>query len=153
VVIALGWIQAYEVVLIAGALGAAAAMVAAAWGEETIIPPYRYGFMIAAIAISLVLAALFVLSFLLHVQVAFARSVVHGEDVLHIAEPWGWLIALPAGGVVLFATHAAMQPRRQGTLIADYLLGVALPAMTLLLVLCLLREKLDPHHITTFALV
>ncbi len=131
-------LNAYVTVIFAGALGAAAAMIAAGWGDDSRPAPLRYGFLaLAALHAGLVIWVAF------NTDNIFLGSIVEGRARMNITAPWGALIVASSLVMLMFAVHATIQRRRQNTLVADLAYGAALPTLVLLIMLMLLREKLN----------
>lgn len=125
-------------ILIMGALGAAAAMIAAGWGDESKPAGYRYGFL----GVAVVHAALTIWLAFKH-ESLFTRSVVEGDPVLELVQPWGILLTLTSFLVLAFAVHGTIQPRRDNRRVADFALGAALPTAVLLLMLVMSGARMD----------
>ena len=138
------FIEARDAVLAAGAIGAAAALIAAGWGagENEKIGPHRIGFLIAGAAFAaLMLTAAF------NAQNLFREITHYGEHHLVMNPPWNLLI-IGVGMVLLaFIVHAALQPREQQVRIEDGALGVALTSVVLAIGLALMGDRLDARAI------
>ncbi len=140
-------LNAYVTVIFAGALGAAAAMVAAGWGEESRPPSLRYGFLaLAAIHAGLVIWVAF------NTDNIFLGSVVEGRARMNIVAPWGALLIASSLVMLMFAVHATIQRRRENTIVADLAYGAALPTFVLVIMLMLLREQLNDALLAAIAL-
>jgi hypothetical protein len=127
-----------EAVLILGALGAAAAMVAAGWGDDNRPAPLRYGFLaIAALHAGLVIwiAA--------HIDAYFTTSMVEGHQRAELHDPWAPLLLASSFLVLTFAVHATVQRRRDDKRVADIAYGVAIPTLLLLMMQVIIGERMD----------
>jgi predicted O-methyltransferase YrrM len=127
-----------DTILTIGALGAAAAMVAAGWSDESKPAPYRYAFLFIAMA-----HAAIVIWLAFNNQTLITRTVVEGSPELNIVSPWGWLLGISSFMVLAFAVHGTIQPRRDDKRIADFALGAALPTAILLLMLLMNGALMD----------
>jgi hypothetical protein len=127
-----------ETILIMGALGAAAAMIAAGWSDESKPAPYRYGFLAIAALHSIV-----VIWITFNIPTVISRTVVEGSPELNVVSPWGWLLTITSFLVLAFAVHGTIQPRRDDKRIADLGLGAALPSAVLLLMLLFAGARMD----------
>ena len=135
-------------VMFTAALGAAALMVAAGWGDENRPAELRYGFLaLAAIHAGLVIWTAF------NVDRIFLGIVVEGATVMRIVAPWGALMIGSSLVMLMFAVHATIQPRRDNKRIADYAFGAAIPPLVLLMLLMLWREQVNDVLLTAVALV
>lgn len=135
-------------VVFTAALGAAAGMVAAGWGDESRPAPLRYGFLaIAAVHAGLVIWCGFTS------DAVFIGNVVEGRTQMTIAQPWGYLLTGSSLLMLMFGVHGTIQPRRRGSEVADYAFGVVIPSVVLLLLLMLLREQLDDELLTAVGIV
>jgi hypothetical protein len=127
-----------EAIIVIGALGAAAGMVAAGWSDESKPTPYRYALLTAAaIHASLIIYVAFAREGII------SRSVVEGEPVLMFGDPWGWLLGLSSFVMLIFAVHGTIQPRRDSKRIADLMLGGVLPSVIVLLLLIVIGARFD----------
>ncbi len=127
-----------DTILTIGALGAAAAMVAAGWSDESKPAPYRYAFLFIAMS-----HAAIVIWLAFNNQTLITRTVVEGSPELNIVSPWGWLLGISSFMVLAFAVHGTIQPRRDDKRIADFALGAALPTAILLLMLLMNGALMD----------
>jgi hypothetical protein len=127
-----------ETVLIIGALGAAAAMIAAGWSDDEKPALYRYAFLGTGVAHAAV-----VIWIAFNVETAISRTVVEGSPQLDFVSPWGILLTISSFMIIVFAVHGTIQPRRDGKRIGDFALGAAMPSAILLLMLILLGAKMD----------
>jgi len=127
-----------EAIIVVGALGAAAGMIAAGWGDESKPAPYRYALLItAAIHAALVIFVAF------NRDEIISRTVVDGEPILAFANPWGWLLGISSFVMLIFAVHGTIQPRRDNRRIADFCLGAVLPTSIFLLLLIIIGARFD----------
>ncbi len=138
-----------EAIIVIGALGAAAGMVAAGWSDESKPAPYRYALLAAAAIHASII-----------IYVAFARegiisrTVVEGEAVLTFGDPWGWLLGLSSFVMLIFAVHGTIQPRRDNKRIADLMLGGVMPTVIVLLLLIVIGARFDdPNAVVPLSLL
>ncbi|MDX2277141.1 MAG: fused MFS/spermidine synthase [Hyphomonadaceae bacterium] len=136
--------------VIMGAIGAAAALVAAGWGngDEEGASPMRYAFLaVAAAQAGLMMFIAF------NLDTMFVE-VTRGQTTLTVLRaPWN----LAALGVtfftICFVAHATLQRARGNTLIPDIALGAALPPLVLVMMLGLLAERVDAQLIVILAIL
>jgi len=132
-----------DAVIVLGALGAAAAMVAAGWGDESRPAPFRYAFLgIAA------LHALLVIWIAFNLGAVFVREVVEGSTRLETRQPWNYLLMASSFLVLLFSVHVTVQRRRDERRVADFALGVTIPSTVLLLLLVLAGARVDSNMLS-----
>lgn len=135
-------------VLFTGAIGAAAGVIAAGWGDESRPLTMRYAFLaIAAVHTGLVIWCAF------SADTIFLGSIVDGRAVMSITQPWGALLTGSSLVMLMFAVHGTIQPRRDGRRVADYAFGVVLASTLLLLLLMFLREQLDDELLTAVGVI
>lgn len=127
-----------ETIIVFAALGAAAAMVAAGWSDDSKPAIYRYAFLIIAAAHALV-----VIWIAFNISTVISRTVVEGEPILEVVSPWGWLVGITSFLVLAFAVHGTIQPRQDDKRIADFALGAALPSVLILLMMLIAGAKMD----------
>ncbi|MDZ4692683.1 fused MFS/spermidine synthase [Terricaulis sp.] len=140
-------LNAYVAVIFAAALGAAAAMVAAGWGDDNRPAPLRYGFLaLAAVHAGLVIWVAF------NSDSVFLGSIVEGRTRMSISSPWGALLVASSLVMLMFAVHATIQRRRDNSIVADLAYGAALPTFVLVIMLMLLREQLGDELLTAIAI-
>ncbi len=134
--------------LVTAALGAAAAMIAAGWGDERRPAPLRYGFLIlAAVYATLVIWTAF------NVQAVFAQAVVEQRLDITVHQPWFALLIVTSMLVLAFCVHGTIQRRREGdSVVVDYAMGAAIPPIVLLLMQVLLAERLDQQVLTVMGI-
>jgi hypothetical protein len=141
-------LQALDATIVAGALGAAAAMVAAGWGDESRPTPMRYAFLaVAAVHAGLVIWTAF------NIDTIFLRQVVADETQLTVVQPWGALLAASSLVVLMFAAHATVQRRRDNRRLADFAFGATIPTLLLLIMLVLMRERLNTEALTVIGIL
>lgn len=137
------WRNPADAVLIAGAVGAAGALVAAGWSDEAKPAPLRYAFLGSAALLALIVT-----------YVAFNNDAVIFDylekNVTHmgIRAPWNFLLPLASLTTLMFVAHASVQPQKPGSLVPNIGLGVAIPTLLLLIALPLMNERLDAEVIT-----
>jgi len=141
-------VPAHVGAIVAGALGAAAAMVAAGWGDEARPVAIRYGFLALAAA-----HAGLVIYCALNVDSIFLGAIVEGETRMRIAAPWGALLTASSLVMLMFAVHATIQPRTDHRRVEDFAYGAAMPTFVVLIVLLLLREQLDDELLTAIGVI
>jgi hypothetical protein len=137
-----------DAAIVTAALGAAAAMVAAGWGDESRPAPMRYGFLaIAVLHAGLVIWSAF------NIETIFVRSTGEAGEQVAIAEPWGLMLIASSLLVLMFAVHGTIQRRRDGARIVDFAHGAAIPTLVILIMLVLLRERLDAQTLTVTSIL
>ncbi len=146
--ITLKW-AAIDTIVITGAIGAAAAVLAAGWNaEEDRPPPLRYAFLIvAALYAGLMIYILFnIPSVFQHVT-----SEGDGPDVV-VAQPWGMLIIGLAFFTLAFVVHGTIQPRTSRNLVGDLAMGAALPTLMLMVTLAAGADRAEEDLLTSAGL-
>jgi hypothetical protein len=129
---------------ILGALGAAAAIVAAGWGAGDDRPtPLRYGAL--ALAAS---HAVIVIWIAFQLPNVFLHLVVDGDQVVIARQPWAAILMVSSFLVLAFAVHATVQRRRDDRRIVDWAFGAAIPSLLFLIMLLLLGQRLDAQFLT-----
>lgn len=141
-------LEPLDATIVTGALGAAAAMVAAGWSEENRPAPLRYSFL----GFSAAHAAL-VIWLAFNIDSIFTHSVVHGAETLTIRQPWGLALGVSSFLMLAFAVHATIQRRRGVALLGDFAVGAALPTFVLLLMVPLLGAELDARLLTVMGVL
>ena len=129
-----------------GALGAAAAMVAAGagGGEER---PAQMGYILLGAA---ALHAILVIAIAINSSAVF----VQGEDITTMAQPWAGLLIASSLLMLAFGVHATIQPRREpNDRLADFALGGAIPSFVLLLILAVSGGQIDAGFLTILGLL
>lgn len=140
-------LNAYVAAIFSAALGAAAIMVAAGWGDDSRPVALRYGFLaLAALHAGLVIYVAF------NTDNIFLGSVVEGRTRMNIVAPWGAILVASSLIMLMFAVHATIQRQRGSTLVSDIAHGAALPTFVLLIMLMLLREQLNDELLTAVAI-
>ncbi|HVY85699.1 MAG TPA: fused MFS/spermidine synthase [Caulobacterales bacterium] len=121
-----------------GAIGAAAAMLTAAWADDRHPRALRFGFLISAILLAILMLYLAV------AQSGDAERVLqhyveHDQDRTRLATPWNLVAILLGLSTLMFVVHAMAQERYEGekSLVADIAMGVATPLIMLTLGLAL----------------
>ncbi|MBL8537469.1 MAG: fused MFS/spermidine synthase [Hyphomonadaceae bacterium] len=137
-------LAAVDSIIVLGALGAAAAMVAAGWSGEERPAPMRYAFLAIAVA-----HAGLVIWIAFNMDSAFASSVAEGRPQLALRQPWSLLLMVTSFMVLAFGVHGTIQPRRDNRAIGDYALGAAMPSAALLIALALAGERMDDAETLT----
>ena len=142
-------LEAVDAIMVLGALGAAAGMIAAGWGDESKPTALRYGFLgVAAVHSGIVIWIAFNLSTM------FVRGVVDGEAELAMREPWSWLLMASSFLMLAFAVHGTIQRRRGNDRLADFAFGVVIPSVILMIMLVLSGERMDnARTLTVMALL
>jgi len=122
------------IIVYAGAIGAAAALIAASWSEAPTTRMLRYGFLGAGVALAAL--ALYLAANMNHILEDY---VVLDRDRVRIIQPWGAITTAVALATLVFVIHAATQLRQadEKSRVADIALGVAAPAFVLLIGLAL----------------
>jgi len=147
-VAALMGLPAHVTVLFAASMGAAAAMIAAGWGDENRPLTLRYVFLgLAAAHAGLVIWCAF------SVDTIFLGSVEASRVQMNIVQPWGTLLVVSSLVMLMFAVHATIQRRRDNKRLADFAFGAAIPTLVLIILLVLMRERLTDPYITAIGLM
>jgi hypothetical protein len=134
--------------LIIGALGAAAALVAAGWSDETRPAIYRYMFLgIAAVHASLVIYIAF------NLPQIFVSAIVGDETRTVAHQPWGALLMATSFMVVAFAVHGTILPRKDNRRVSDFALGAALVSAVLLLLRLISAGAGDAATLTVVSII
>lgn len=129
-------------VIILGALGAAAAILAAGWSGEGKAAPLRYGLLIVA---ALHAAAVIWVAFTL--DHAFIRDA--DANFVAIRPPASILLIATSLALLIFAVHAILQRRAEGERLGDLAMGAAAPSLVLLLALALAGQRLANSEMLT----
>jgi hypothetical protein len=137
--LALNMASPVHAALIVGALGAAAAMVAAGWGEDNRPPAMRYAFLaIAAVHSLLVIWIAF------HVDTYFVtRRAADGFQRLELLQPWTLGLLATSFLVLVFAVHGTIQRRIGNNRVSDFAYGAAMPTLIFLVLLALIGSGFD----------
>ncbi|MGD9980686.1 MAG: spermidine synthase [Hyphomonadaceae bacterium] len=141
-VLLLRW-AALDATIILGAIGAAAAMMAAGWSDESRPAAYRYAFLAVAAA-----HAVLVIYIAFNLPSVFVEATV-GEETRTVArQPWGSILMGTSFFVLAFAVHGTILPRKDNKRIADLGLGAALTSVVLLLILLVRAGGVDANLLT-----
>jgi hypothetical protein len=133
---------------ILAALGAAAALIAAGWGDESKPTPFRYAFFgVAALHAALVVWVAF------NIDTVFLQEIVEGRPRVETREPWNYLLLASSFLVLLFAVHATVQPRRDERRVADIALGVTIPSTVLIIMLVLIGARLNANALSIMGIL
>jgi hypothetical protein len=126
-----------SIVVVLGALGAAALMVAAGWGDDSKPPAYRYSLLgVAALhAVLVIWVAFHIETIFTHVGEGEARHFV-------VQQPWGVLLLITSFLALSFAVHGTVQPKRDNSVLADLGMGAAVPSLVLLMLLVLSGDSI-----------
>jgi uncharacterized membrane protein YoaK (UPF0700 family) len=134
--------------LIVGALGAAAALISAAWTDEERPSLGRYVFLAFA-----------ALDALLIIYVAFNHETVFTpidpEKPNHVAasQPWRALLMFTSFMLIAFTMHAVIQRRRDNRSVADYAAGAGLVSAIFVLVLLAKGASTTANELTIMSVV
>jgi hypothetical protein len=141
-------IEPQDAVLAAGAVGAAAALIAAGWRMEEGRPsPLRIGFLVAGavFALTMLLAAF-------NAETLFRQVLVGEHRQMMMTAPWNVLIIVSGLFVLGFSVHAVLQKRSVETRVEDAALGVSIVAALLAICLALMGERLDARVLIVIGL-
>jgi hypothetical protein len=131
-------LEPVDSIIVLGALGAASAMVAAGWSDDSKPAPMRYAFLgVAAIHAGLVIWIAF------NLDTIISRSIVEGKTEIALQAPWPLFLIGTSFFVLAFAVHSTLQRRRDDKRIADFFMGAAMPSAALLIMLALGGERMD----------
>lgn len=140
--------QPLDATIIVGALGGAAAMVAAGWADEDRPPMYRYIFLgVAALHSILVIYIAF------NIPNVFVTAIVNDAEKTVARQPWGALLMATSFLVLAFAVHGSILPRKDQKPIADWMLGWALASAVTLLLLLIRAGGLDASQLTVMGIL
>lgn len=141
-------LETVDSVVVAGAVGAAAALVAAGWTSEDGRPaPLRYAFLIvAAIHAALMIYIAF------NLDAVFYETVQNNVTEHHVRAPWGLITLTSSFLLMAFIVHGTIQPQKTSALVGNIALGLALPAAVLIVVLSLTPETLDARSVVVLGL-
>ncbi len=132
--------------IVAGALSAAALLIAAGWSDEDRPTPYRYAFL----ALGVVHAAL-----VIYIAANIGRVFVAaaGEDAARVAvQPWGIALLATSFLSLVFCVHGTVQRRRHNNALGDIALGLAMPGVVLLLLAALAGSGIAADQIIVIAI-
>lgn len=135
-------------VIVFAALGAAAAMLAAGWGDESRPAPFRYAFLAVA-----ALHAVLVIWTAFNLDTVFLRQIVEGSLQVEARAPWSWLLLASSFLVLVFAVHGTVQRRRDDKRVGDYALGAALPSAVLLIMVVFTGERMDASALVVMGIL
>lgn len=136
-------LAAPDSVIVLGALGAAAALIAAGWGDESRPAPFRYAYLAAG-----VLHAVLVIWIAFNVDSVFVSQVIEDVERLHARQPWNLLLLASSFLVLAFSVHSTVQRRTGGVGVADFAAGVTIPSAILLIMLVLAGERMDANALS-----
>ena len=126
-----------------GALGAAAAVLAAGWSDESRPAAYRYAFL--AIAALHAIAVIYIAFNLTNIFV----PVVSGDETHTVArQPFGAILSATTLLVMALCVHGTILPRRDNRRVADWGLGAALASAVLLVLLLIQADGLSASNLT-----
>lgn len=130
-------------VLIIGALGAGAAVLAAGWSDENRPAAYRYAFLgVAAVHAILVIYIAF------NMPQVFVTAETEETTRVVARQPWGALLMGTSFLVLAFAVHGTILPRKDNKRVADWGLGAALASTVLILMLLIRAGGVDANLLT-----
>jgi|CXWL01.1.fsa_nt_gi hypothetical protein len=136
-----------DAIIVIGALGAAALMVAAGWGDEKRPTPLRYGFLaFAALHAALVIGIAF------NLDAVFVHSISERGEGLELRQPWAGLLIASSMLALGFAVHSTVQKRQDGVRMGDLAHGAAIPSLLLLIMLVLIGARLNEQVLTVLAI-
>lgn len=135
-----------ESAIVAGALGAAALLIAAGWGGPAVSGPFRYVFFGAAVA-----HAALVVAIAFNTSLVFVASTA--ETSAGLAQPWGWLLMGGSFLALLFCVHATVQRRRDSSRVGDIAAGVAMPSLVFLILAVLTAGELRADQLIVPAIM
>ena len=141
-------LEPLDTTIVTGALGAAAALVAAGWSDESRPQVHRYAFLALAAA-----HAGIVIWLAFHIDGVFTQEAARGARTLHIQQPWGAVLGISSFFMLAFAVHQSVQRQRAEGVLSDLAVGAALPTFVLLLMLVLLGAELDARLLTVMGIL
>jgi hypothetical protein len=130
-----------DAIVIFAALGGAAGLIAAGWGDESRPAAMRYGFLALAVAHVGV-----IIWIALHMDTTFVRSVVDGRQELAMRAPWSWALLFTSFMMLVFAVHGPLQRRSGQARLADFAHGALMPTLVLMIALILGRQLIVNHE-------
>lgn len=139
-------LAALDSIVVLGALGAAAALIAAGWGDDSRPAPFRYAYLAIG-----ALHAILVIWIAFNLDAVFVSQVVEDVTRLQAREPWNYLLMASSFLVLAFSVHATVQRRTGGIGVADFAAGVTIPSAILLIMLVLAGERMDPNALSQMA--
>ncbi|MGE0742954.1 MAG: fused MFS/spermidine synthase [Hyphomonadaceae bacterium] len=140
-------LEPLDATIVCGALGAAAAMIAAGWGDDNRPQQMRYAFLAAG-----AIHALLVIWIAFNLPSIFAQTTVEGATRITVQSPWGTVLMLSSFLVLAFCVHGTLQRSQGDTRVVDFAYGVAIPSLILLLMLPLLGARLDARALTVLSI-
>ena len=141
------FVDARYAVLALGALGAAAAVLAAGWRADLqVISLQRLAFLIVAAAFAAVM-----LTAGFNFQHIFPQS-GSAQGAHAMAGLWRGLIAVFSAATIVFAAHASLQPRDEDSSVENAGLGVGLMGALLAMSLALVGGGFQPRHVIVIGL-
>lgn len=146
------WRISLDAVIITGTLGAAAAMIAAGWGDENKPPAYRYAFLaVAAVHAGITIWAAYTIAF--GGGGVFEWITDEEERRLITRAPWNILLMASSFFVLAFCVHGTVQRKRDENRLEDYAMGAALASAVLLITLVLIGERLNADFATVIGIL
>lgn len=140
--------DAVDCIVIVAAVGAAAAMIAAGWGDENRPAPFRYAFLgIGALHALLVIWTAF------NLDSVFLREVIDNAPSVTAVAPWNYLLMASSFLVLVFGVHATVQKRKDNQRIADFALGITIPSAVLLIMLVLASARMNANALNVMAVL
>ena len=140
--------DALDCLMILGALGAAAALIAAGWSDESRPAPSRYAFLVVA-----AMQAIVTIWVAFNNDSIFVHQVVEGKTELQIQQPWNYVLMASSFLVLLFAVHATVQPRRDARRVADFALGITIPSAVLVIMLTLIGARMNANALSVMGVL
>jgi hypothetical protein len=140
-----------DATFILAALGAAGAVLAAGWSDESRPATYRYAFLAVA-AVHTILVIGIIASFAFNWASVFVDVTVNDQMQTVPRQPWGALLMATSFFVLAFCVHGTILPRKDNARVADLGLGAAMASVMLLLVL-LVRSGVDARLLTAAAML
>ncbi len=140
-------ISLVSVIVVLGALGAAAMLVAAGWSDDSKPQPYRYALLgLASLHAVLVICIAFNLdSVFTQLGEGEARRTI-------VQQPWAALLVITSFLSLCFAVHGTVQQKRGEGRAADFGMGAALPSFILLMLLVLAGGGLQAATLIVLAI-
>jgi hypothetical protein len=143
--------ETQHAVIIAVAAGGAAILIAAGWGEDNRAQQLRVAFLVVAVIFA-VMALYIAVDLAMGLHTVFVESIVNGKNEFQTLMPWYPILLAVSLIALAFALHAALQPQEKAIPVADIALGVAAPAMVLLMALVLMGEGLTAQTTIVIAM-
>ncbi|GAM99346.1 Bll6585 protein [alpha proteobacterium U9-1i] len=129
-------LTAIDTAAVAGAIGAAAALLAAGWGADEERPtPLRYAYLVCA-----ALYAALVIYVVFNTGAIFQRVGAGDDALMAVQQPWGLAIIGLAFLTLAFVVHSTIQPEGKRNLVGDIANGVAMPTLLLMMVMAAGRD-------------